>query len=83
MAGYEVMPALEAAARGNIFVTVTGSRRVLRGEHFELMKDGAVLANAGHFDVELDLDELRALATGVARPCGRWSTSTGSATGGG
>ena len=63
MAGYEVMPALEAAARGDIFVTVTGSRRVLRGEHFELMKDGAVLANAGHFDVELDLDELRALAT--------------------
>ncbi len=62
MAGYEVMPALEAAERGNIFVTVTGSRRVLRGEHFERMKDGALLANAGHFDVELDLDELRALA---------------------
>jgi adenosylhomocysteinase len=71
MAGYEVMPALEAAARGDIFVTVTGSRRVLRGEHFELMKDGALLANAGHFDVELDLDELRALATSgvqVVRP---------------
>ena len=67
MAGYEVMPALEAAERGDIFVTVTGSRRVLRGEHFELMKDGALLANAGHFDVEIDLDELRALATsGVA-----------------
>ena len=67
MAGYEVMPALEAAARGDIFVTVTGSRRVLRGEHFERMKDGALLANAGHFDVELDLDELRALATGGVR----------------
>jgi adenosylhomocysteinase len=67
MAGYEVMPALEAAARGDVFVTVTGSRRVLRGEHFELMKDGAVLANAGHFDVELDLDELRALATSDVR----------------
>jgi adenosylhomocysteinase len=67
MAGYEVMPALEAAARGDIFITVTGSRRVLRGEHFELMKDGALLANAGHFDVELDLDELRALATGDVR----------------
>jgi adenosylhomocysteinase len=65
MAGYEVMPALEAAARGDIFVTVTGSRRVLHGEHFELMKDGALLANAGHFDVEIDLDELRSLATGV------------------
>jgi adenosylhomocysteinase len=67
MAGYEVMPALEAAARGDIFVTVTGSRRVLRGEHFERMKDGALLANAGHFDVELDLDELTALATGGVR----------------
>jgi adenosylhomocysteinase len=65
MAGYEVMPALEAAQRGDIFITVTGSRRVLHGEHFELMKDGALLANAGHFDVEVDLDELRALATGV------------------
>jgi adenosylhomocysteinase len=64
MAGYEVMPALKAAERGDVFVTVTGSRRVLRREHFERMKDGALLANAGHFDVELDLDELRALATG-------------------
>ncbi|MDQ6779472.1 MAG: adenosylhomocysteinase [Actinomycetota bacterium] len=67
MAGYEVMPALEAAERGDIFVTVTGSRRVLRGEHFERMKDGAVLANAGHFDVEIDLDELRERATGGVR----------------
>ena len=67
MAGYEVMPALEAAERGDVFVTVTGSRRVLRGEHFERMKDGALLANAGHFDVELDLEELRALATGGVR----------------
>jgi adenosylhomocysteinase len=65
MAGYEVMPAAEAAERGDVFVTVTGSRRVLRGEHFARMKDGAVLANAGHFDVELDLDELRALAVDV------------------
>jgi len=67
MAGYEVMPALEAAERGDIFVTVTGSRRVLRGEHFERMKDGALLANAGHFDVEIDLDELRERATGGVR----------------
>jgi adenosylhomocysteinase len=65
MAGYEVMPALQAAERGDVFVTVTGSRRVLRREHFERMKDGALLANAGHFDVELDLEELRELATGV------------------
>ena len=65
MAGYEVMPALEAAARGDVFVTVTGSRRVLHGAHFARMKDGAILANAGHFDVELDLDELRSLAVEV------------------
>jgi adenosylhomocysteinase len=62
MEGFEVMPALEAAARGEIFVTVTGNRGVLREEHFARMPDGAVLANAGHFDVEIDLDALRALA---------------------
>jgi adenosylhomocysteinase len=67
MAGYEVMPALEAAERGAVFITVTGSRRVLHGEHFARMKDGALLANAGHFDVELDLGELDALATGGHR----------------
>src|SRR4051794_30061439 len=55
MDGFEVMTALEAASRGDLFVTVTGSRGVLRREHFERMKDGAVLANAGHFDVEIDL----------------------------
>jgi adenosylhomocysteinase len=62
MEGYQVMPALEAAALGDVFITVTGGRDVLRGEHFERMKDGAVLANAGHFDVEISLTELRALA---------------------
>jgi adenosylhomocysteinase len=67
MAGYQVMPALEAAERGDVFITVTGSRRVLGGAHFERMKDGAILANAGHFDVELDLSELSALATGGHR----------------
>jgi adenosylhomocysteinase len=67
MAGYEVMPALQAAERGNVFITVTGSRRVLHREHFERMKDGALLANAGHFDVELDLAELAELATGGQR----------------
>jgi adenosylhomocysteinase len=65
MDGYEVMPALKAAERGDLFVTVTGSRSVLRREHFERMKDGAVLANAGHFDVEIDLDDLGALASDV------------------
>ena len=65
MDGYEVMPALEAAARGDLFVTVSGSRSVLRREHFERMKDGAILANAGHFDVEIDLDDLASLAESV------------------
>ena len=67
MDGFEVMPALAAAERGDVFVTVTGSRSVLRREHFERMKDGAVLANAGHFDVEIDLDELGTLADGPPR----------------
>jgi len=62
MEGYEVMPALEAAARGEVFVTVTGGRDVLGRSHFERMKDGAVLANAGHFDVEISLGDLRSLA---------------------
>jgi adenosylhomocysteinase len=65
MDGFEVLPALEAAARGDVFVTVTGGRDVLRAEHFERMKDGAVLANAGHFDVEIDLEALRAQADSV------------------
>src|SRR4051812_8991150 len=64
MDGFDVMPALAAAERGDVFVTVTGSRSVLRREHFEVMKDGAVLANAGHFDVEIDLDDLAAAAGG-------------------
>jgi adenosylhomocysteinase len=67
MDGYEVMPALDAAERGDLFVTVTGSRAVLRREHMERMKDGAVLANAGHFDVEIDLTDLRELADGRVR----------------
>jgi adenosylhomocysteinase len=67
MEGFDVMPALEAAQRGDVFVTVTGSRDVLTGAHFERMKDGAVLANAGHFDIEIDLEALRAAATGGVR----------------
>jgi adenosylhomocysteinase len=59
------MPALEAAARGDVLVTVTGVRGVLGAEHFARMKDGAVLANAGHFDVEIDLAALRAAAASV------------------
>lgn len=62
MEGFEVMPALAAAERGQVFVTVTGSRAVLGAEHFARMQDGAVLANAGHFDVEVDLEALAAAA---------------------
>jgi adenosylhomocysteinase len=62
MEGFEVMPALDAAVRGDVFVTVTGNRAVLSRPHFERMKDGALLANAGHFDVEIDLAALRELA---------------------
>jgi len=64
MEGFEVMPALVAAERGDIFVTVTGSRDVLSAAHFAVMKDGAVLANAGHFDVEIDLSALAEIADG-------------------
>jgi adenosylhomocysteinase len=63
MDGYEVMPALRAAERGDVFVTVTGAQDVLGPAHFERMKDGAVLANAGHFDVEIDLRGLAAAAS--------------------
>ena len=63
MEGYAVMPALDAAERADVFITVTGANDVLTREHFERMPSGAVLANAGHFDVEIDLPALRALAT--------------------
>jgi len=55
MQGYRVMPSIEAAKIGDFFVTVTGNRDVLRDEHFAVMKDGAILANSGHFDVEIDV----------------------------
>ncbi len=67
MEGYRVMTAADAAAVGDVFVTVTGNLHVLRSEHFAVMKDGAVLANAGHFDVELDLSALEGEATGRRR----------------
>jgi adenosylhomocysteinase len=53
------MTASEAARIGDVFLTVTGNKHVLRMEHFDVMKDGAILANAGHFDIELDLAALR------------------------
>jgi adenosylhomocysteinase len=62
MEGYAVMDSLAAAAIGEVFITVTGAPAVLRREHFERMGDGAVLANAGHFDVEISLADLAELA---------------------
>src|SRR4051794_30457306 len=67
MEGFAVMPALAAAERGDVFITLTGGRDVLRREHFERMKDGAVLANAGHFDVEISLADLREVAVAGVR----------------
>jgi adenosylhomocysteinase len=67
MEAYEVMPSLAAAERGDVFITATGGLAALGAEHFARMKDGAVLANAGHFDVEIDLPALRAAATGGVR----------------
>lgn len=62
MDGFEVMPMAEAAKVGEYFVTVTGNRDVIRGEHIEVMKEGAILSNAGHFDVEINKVELEALS---------------------
>jgi adenosylhomocysteinase len=67
MEGYTVMPLRDAARVGDIFVTVTGDTSVIRREHMELMKDGAILANSGHFDVEIDKPALADLATGARR----------------
>jgi len=58
MDGFSVKPMSQAAAEGDIFITVTGNKNVIRGEHFPLMKDNAILANAGHFNVEIDLAAL-------------------------
>jgi len=67
MEGYRVMPIRDAARIGDLFITVTGDTSVIAREHMELMKDGAILANSGHFDVEIDKGALRELATGGIR----------------
>jgi adenosylhomocysteinase len=66
--GFAVMPMSEAAAMGDIFVTATGNREVLTAGHFEAMRDGAILANAGQFDLEIDVRALGRLATAIERP---------------
>lgn len=65
MDGFAVMPMIEAAKVGEFFVTVTGNRDVIRGEHYAVMKDGAIISNAGHFDVEANKLELAELSTSV------------------
>ncbi|WP_059052171.1 adenosylhomocysteinase [Paenibacillus senegalimassiliensis] len=65
MDGFQVMPMLEAAKIGDFFVTVTGNRDVIRGEHYDVMKDGALLSNAGHFDVEVNKPELQERSSSV------------------
>ncbi|HWB85040.1 MAG TPA: adenosylhomocysteinase [Bryobacteraceae bacterium] len=61
--GYRVMSMLEAAAIGDVFITVTGDKHVIRREHFERLKNGAILCNAGHFDVEIDREGLNRMAS--------------------
>ena len=63
MDGYDVMPMSDAASIGDVFVTVTGNKNVIRKEHFASMKDGAIVCNSGHFNVELDIPGLTALST--------------------
>jgi len=65
MDGYEVMPMIDAAKIADIFCTVTGNTSVIRAEHFKVMKDGAIVANSGHFNVEIDLEALKKLSKSV------------------
>ena len=64
MDGFEVMPMAEAARIGDIFCTVTGDINVIDGQHFEVMKDGAIVANSGHFNVEINIPALEKMSTG-------------------
>lgn len=65
MDGFRVMPMAEAAPQADLFITVTGNKHVIRAEHFEAMKDGAIVCNSGHFDIEIDLKSLGAKAKEV------------------
>ncbi|NET34520.1 MAG: adenosylhomocysteinase [Cyanothece sp. SIO1E1] len=65
MDGFRVMPMAEAAPEADLFVTVTGNKHVIRAEHFEVMKDGAIVCNSGHFDIEIDLESLKTMSTEV------------------
>jgi adenosylhomocysteinase len=63
MDGFRVMPMAEAAKQGDVFITVTGNKNVIRAEHFEAMKSGAVVCNSGHFNVEIDIPSLERLSS--------------------
>ena len=65
MDGFRVLPMAEAAPQGDLFITVTGNKHVIRAEHFEVMKDGAIVCNSGHFDIEIDLKSLGATTNEV------------------
>jgi adenosylhomocysteinase len=67
MDGFRVMPIAEAAKIGDVFITVTGNKNVIAGQHFRQMKDGAVVANSGHFNVEIDIPALEAMAESKRR----------------
>lgn len=66
MDGFQVMPLMEAAKKGDMFITVTGDKNVLDKEHFEVMKDGAILANSGHFNAEINIEAIEGLSNGEA-----------------
>ncbi|MEP0848559.1 MAG: adenosylhomocysteinase [Phycisphaerae bacterium] len=65
MDGFDVKPMSDAASEGEVFITVTGNKHVLRGEHFKKMRDGAIVCNSGHFDVEIDIPTLRSMSSAV------------------
>jgi adenosylhomocysteinase len=65
MDGFRVMPMAQAVPQGDLFITVTGNKHIIRREHFEAMKDGAMVCNSGHFDVEIDLESLGGMATEI------------------
>jgi adenosylhomocysteinase len=65
MDGFRVLPMAEAATYGDMFITVTGNKHVIRGEHFDVMKDGAIVCNSGHFDIEIDLEALKSKSSEV------------------
>ena len=81
MDGYRVMPMAEAAPLGDVFVTLTGNVNVIRVEHMRRMKDGAMICNCGHFNVEIDLADLKKAATGPRRCGSSWRSGASTASG--